>query len=322
MNYFSVYQKIDNFTVLLHYIKNIDYFREGVGFNKMKTTIVYKKSEQFEIKADFYPTSIQFAPVIVYIHGGGLLWGSREDLKAEQAEFYVQAGFNVVSIDYRLAPETKLPDIKTDIEDALSWVKFEGVKQFDYDPEKIAVIGGSAGGYLALLAGTFDIKPQAIVSFYGYGDLTGDWALKPSPHYQTMTAVPKELADMLVSNEIITVGPIQKRYAIYLHARQTGDWIDKISGLTKTELASFCPLYSVNAEYPPTLLLHGTQDEDVPYEQSVLMSEALTKAGVENKLITIPNGKHVFDEDWQSVTVQNAFHDIIQFLKKHFQKEN
>ncbi|WP_144511488.1 alpha/beta hydrolase [Bacillus sp. FJAT-22090] len=285
----------------------------------MKTTIVYKIGEQFEIKADFYPTSIQAAPIIVYIHGGGLFWGSKEDMKVEQVELYLQAGFNVFSIDYRLAPETKLPDIKTDIADALSWLKDEGIKQFDYNPEKIAVVGGSAGGYLALLSGTFDLKPQAIVSFYGYGDITGDWASKPSPHYKKMTAVPKELADMLVSNEVITVGPIQKRYAIYMYARQNGEWINKISDMDKQQLLSLCPINSVDTNYPPTLLLHGTKDEDVPYEQSVSMSEALTKAGVENQLITIPNGKHVFDDDWKNADVQHAFDEVIQFLGKHLQ---
>ncbi|RHW32046.1 alpha/beta hydrolase [Lysinibacillus yapensis] len=283
----------------------------------MKTTVVYKKGEQFEIKADFYSAPVQSAPVLVYIHGGGLLWGSREDLKAEQVEFYLQSGFNVFSIDYRLAPETKLPDIKTDIADALSWLKVEGTAQFDYNPEKIAVIGGSAGGYLALLSGTLDTKPQAIVSFYGYGDITGDWARKPSPHYQKMTPVPKELADMLVSKDVITVGPIQKRYAIYMHARQTGVWIDKISGMDTKELSALCPLHLVNSDYPPALLLHGTNDEDVPYEQSVIMSEALTDAGVENQLITIPNGKHVFDEDWENEVVKDAFKDVVQFLRKH-----
>lgn len=283
----------------------------------MKTTVVYKKSEQFELNADFYPTSEQFAPIIVYIHGGGLFWGSREDMKHEQIEFYVQKGFNVFSIDYRLAPETKLPDIQTDIEDALFWVKHEGTKQFDYDVEKIAVIGSSAGGYLALLSGTFETKPKVIVSFYGYGDIRGNWAQKPSPHYKAMTAVPKELADMLVSNKVLTVGPIEKRYAIYMHARQNGVWIDKISGIEKNELSQFCPINYVNTHYPPTILLHGTNDEDVPYEQSVLMSETLTKAGVDNRFITIPNGKHVFDENWHDSTVQNAFKEVIEFLNKH-----
>ena len=284
----------------------------------MKTTIVYKKDDSYEIKGDFYPVSQRFSPVIVYIHGGGLLWGSREDMKAEQIELYNHAGFNVFSIDYRLAPETKLQEIKADIEAALSWLENEGVKEFEYDAEKIAVIGGSAGGYLALLTGTFKKKPQAIVSFYGYGDITGDWATKPSPHYQTMTSVPKELAKMLVSDKVITVGPIQKRYAIYMYARQNGVWIEEISGLNnKEELSQYCPINLVSADYPPTLLLHGTMDEDVPYEQSVLMSEALTKAGVENKLITIPNGKHVFDEDWQNQIVQKAFDKVITFLKEH-----
>ena len=92
-------------------------------------------------------------------------------MKSEQIELYHQAGFNIFSIDYRLAPESKLPAMKEDIADALHWVENEGAKQFDYDPEKIAVIGSSAGGFLALLTGIFTNKPKAIVSFYGYGDI-------------------------------------------------------------------------------------------------------------------------------------------------------
>lgn len=287
----------------------------------MKTTIVYKKDGSYEIKGDFYPVSQRFSPVIVYIHGGGLFWGSREDMKKEQIELYLSAGFNVFSIDYRLAPESKLSDIKVDIADALYWLESEGTKEFNYDPSKIAVIGSSAGAYLALMSGTLLNKPMAIVSFYGYGDITGDWATKPSPHYQRMTTVPKELAKMLVSNKVITVGPIEKRYAIYMYARQTGAWIEEISGLNpmieKEEIAKYCPIQSVSPDFPPTLLLHGTMDEDVPYEQSVLMSKALLTAGVENKLITIPNGKHVFDEDWQNQVVKDAFQEVITFLHQH-----
>lgn len=283
-----------------------------------KTTIIYKRENNFELKADFYPASGQDRPVIVYIHGGGLLWGSREDMKPEQIDFYHQAGFNIFSIDYRLAPETKLPAIKEDIADALNWIEHEGPKQFDYDPTKVAVIGSSAGGYLALLTGTLANKPKAIVSFYGYGDITGDWAVKPSPHYAAMTTVPRELAKMLVSDEVISVGPIEKRYAIYMHARQHGVWIEELTGLipilSKDELSTYCPLYNIDADYPPTLLLHGTNDEDVPYEQSVLMAESLQNNGIENKLITIPDGKHQFDEEWTTPIVQNAFDEVLTFL--------
>ncbi|WHY76614.1 alpha/beta hydrolase [Neobacillus sp. WH10] len=287
----------------------------------MKTTIVYKSTDSFEIMADFYPVSLKNSPVVLYIHGGGLFWGSREDMKKEQIDLYLSAGINVFSIDYRLAPETKLSEIIADIADALKWLENTGHQEFSYDPRNIAVIGSSAGAYLALMTGTFKNNPKAIVSFYGYGDITGDWAAKPSPHYQRMTVVPKELAKMLISNKVITVGPIEKRYAIYMYARQQGVWIEEISGINplikKDELAKYCPLQSINPEYPPTLLLHGTMDEDVPYEQSVLMSDALQTAGVENKLITIPNGKHVFDEDWQNPVVKEAFTEVIQFLRKH-----
>jgi acetyl esterase/lipase len=284
---------------------------------EMKTTIIYKKANNFEIKGDFYPVPQKSRPVIVYIHGGGLFWGSREDMKTEQIEFYNRAGLNVFSIDYRLAPETKLPEIKDDIAAALSWLENDGLKKFDYNPEKIAVIGSSAGGYLALLTGTFKKKPQAIISFYGYGDISGDWATKPSPYYQKLTNVPKELAKMLISDKVITVGPIEKRYAIYMYARQNGVWIEEISGLNKEELSQFCPINHVSTDFPPSLLLHGTNDEDVPYEQSVQMSEALNKVGAESKLITIPNGKHVFDEDWSNPIVQKAFDEVIHFLKEH-----
>ncbi|WP_449445538.1 alpha/beta hydrolase [Ureibacillus acetophenoni] len=283
----------------------------------MKTTVVYKKTNLFQIEADFYPSKRESAPVIVYIHGGGLVWGSKEDLKKEQIEFYLGAGFNIFSINYRLAPETKLPEIITDIEHAIYWLKHEGVDHFNYDPEKIAVIGGSAGGYLALLSGTFETKPNCIVSFYGYGDIHGDWAHKPSPHYEKMTKVPKELADMLVTNKVITDGPIQKRYAIYMYGRQSANWIHSISGLYRSELFAYCPLHNITSSFPPTLLLHGTLDEDVPYEQSVLMSEALTKANIPTELITIENGKHVFDEDWNNPTVQQAFTRVIEFLNRH-----
>lgn len=282
-----------------------------------KTTVVYKKTNDFEIKGDFYSTEKQANPVIVFIHGGGLFWGSREDMRAEQIDFFNQAGFNIFSIDYRLAPETKLPEIKSDLVDALAWLENDGLKQFHYNPEKVVVMGSSAGGFLALLTGTLQKKPQAIVSFYGYGDITGDWAKKPSPHYQKMTTVPKDLAKMLVTNKPLSIGPIEKRYAIYMYARQTGEWIEEISGLIKGDLSEFCPINYADAQFPPTILLHGTMDEDVPYEQSVLMSETLTKAGVDNQLITIPNGKHVFDEDWQNPVVKKAFDEVLHFLRKH-----
>ncbi len=238
----------------------------------MKTTFVYKRAEQCDIKGDFYSVSDPQAPLIVYIHGGGLIWGSRNDMNKEQINLYNKAGLNVFSLDYRLAPETKLAEITEDIQDALVWLKGEGREMADYDAENIAVVGSSAGGYLALSSGTFRIKPKAIVSFYGYGDITGDWYRKPSAYFTNMPIVQEQLAQQLIQEGTISEAPIEKRYAIYLYCRQQGKWIDFVTGLPSTsgmeQLHAYCPLMNIDANYPATLLLHGDMDEDVPFEQS------------------------------------------------------
>lgn len=287
----------------------------------MKTTITYKKDERFEIKADFYPTNRENAPVIVYIHGGGLLWGTRDDIEEDMIKLYTDNGFALFSIDYRLAPETKVAEILDDVRDALQWIESEGPKEFGIDANRIAVIGGSAGGYLALNTGTFEKKPRAIVSFYGYGDISASWATTPSKYYCQKDRVPKQVVNNLVSNKIITEATVHERFLLYLYARQTGEWIQEVTGINplmnKEELKKLSPMYNISKEYPPTLLLHGTSDVDVPYEQSAFMRGALVKEGIEAKLITIPNGEHVFEKDFHNPTVQNALMQVIDFLKAH-----
>lgn len=287
----------------------------------MKKTFTYKNSTGCDIKGDFYPTDQTNAPLIVYIHGGGLIWGTREDVHAEQIALYNQYGFHFCSIDYRLAPESTLPDITSDIQDALIWLKETGKETFDYDPERIAVVGSSAGGYLALFAGTLSFKPKAIVSFYGYGNILGDWYTKPSPHFTNMTTVPKMLADQLIQPHPISGAPIERRYAIYLYCRQQGTWLDYVTNWNPfadtDKLHAYCPIEKVNVDYPATLLLHGDQDEDVPYEESVKMNKKIQDLGGSSQLITIPNGKHSFDQDMDNPLVKGAFKQVITFLKEN-----
>ena len=76
-----------------------------------KNTVVYKEDERFALQVDFFGTMKEHSPAVIYIHGGGLLWGTREEIQEEMVQFYLNNGFSLFSIDYRLAPETKLPDI-------------------------------------------------------------------------------------------------------------------------------------------------------------------------------------------------------------------
>ena len=100
--------------------------------------------------------------------------GNRQGLDQVQADKYLSAGYTIIAIDYRLAPQAKLPQIIQDLEDAHRWVRTDGPKLFRIDPNRVAVVGPSAGGYLALIAGfVLAPRPKAVVSFYGYGDITG-----------------------------------------------------------------------------------------------------------------------------------------------------
>ena len=287
----------------------------------MKKTVIYKEDINLSIKADFYGTYQENAPVVIYIHGGGLIWGTREEISKEMIKLYTDNGFSLFSIDYRLAPSTKLPEILNDIEAAIQWIQLEGPKQFSIDPKKIAVVGSSAGGFLALSTGTFTLKPRAIVSLYGYGDLVGSWAVSPSKYYCQKDKVSRELAYKLITNRIVTEASVDERFLFYVYARQNGVWIEEITGVNplnnKEGLYPFCPNRTVTPEFPPTLLLHGTNDTDVPYEQSVFMRAALIKQSVSARLITIPNGEHVFDKDFQDPIVQRALNQVIDFLKTH-----
>jgi dipeptidyl aminopeptidase/acylaminoacyl peptidase len=83
----------------------------------------------------------------------------------------------------------------------------------------------------------------------------------------------------------------------------------------------FCPVRNVTAEYPPTLMLHGDADMDVPYEQSVMMADELKRIGVEHELMTISGGGHGFDgAGAENPVVASAFDKVLAFLKQHTQR--
>jgi dipeptidyl aminopeptidase/acylaminoacyl peptidase len=182
------------------------------------------------------------------------------------------------------------------------------------------VLGKSAGGYLALLCGTFQDKPNAIISFYGYGDILGDWYSQPSPHYLTHLLITQDEADKCIQSTVITNAGYVERWPLYLHSRQNGSWAALVSGHDSIEkkdmLVPYCPILNVDTHFPPTLLLHGSADADVPVEQSKDMYAALTNMGVKAELLIFPDAEHVFDAAWNYIPEE--FGHITRFLKKTF----
>lgn len=296
-----------------------------------KETYVYKQVGQCEIKADvFRLPGNDIRPALAWLHGGALIMGDRDMFGStttrEQLRGYLNAGLVVIAIDYRLAPETKLPEIMDDIRDAYQWVLDRGPTEFRIDPHRIALVGQSAGAYLALLGGvSLRPPPKAVVSFYGYGDIAGDWYTRPSEYYLKMKRVTREEAYASVGSSMISGSPFPtKRESFYVYCRQAGLWPKEVTGFdpekNAAELRSFCPLWNINCDFPPTLLLHGDRDNDVPYEQSVLIAERLEQCGVDHKLITMAGLDHAFDLTIRNnPNVNRAFDSTIAFLRRHLE---
>ncbi|MFI4849088.1 MAG: alpha/beta hydrolase [Gimesia chilikensis] len=286
--------------------------------NKKMKTFTFKKVGDLEIKADVHRADDnKTRPVMVWFHGGALIVGHRGGVSGRVLKDMLNAGYTVVSFDYRLAPETKLPEIIADLEDGFTWLHEKGPDLFNVDTSKVAVSGGSAGGCLTMIAGyRAQPRPTVLVPFWGYGDLIGDWIGKPSPHDRHQTNITKaEALQQVGDGAIADSRESQKnRGEFYKYCRQHGTWPQAISGWdhhrNPEKFYPYMTLKNVTKDYPPTLMVHGTEDTDVPYEQSTLMAEQLKQHGVEHQLVTIPGGEHGLvggDPKLIEVAYQQAF---------------
>ena len=293
-----------------------------------KQTHTYKTVGALKIQADVYRADDAVVrPVVVWIHGGALIMGNRESIPGWLAEACLKNEYVLVSIDYRLAPETQLPLIIEDVEDAFRWVREKGPELFHGDPNRIAVVGGSAGGYLTLTSG-FRVKPrpQALVSLWGYGGLVGPWYSEPSPHPRHHgSKLSREEAFKQVSGKPISDSRDRKGDggAFYQYCRQQGAWPKAVSGWDpKKEPEKFFPymaVKNVTDDYPPTLLIHGDKDTDVPYEESAMMAEEFVKHKVEHRLVRLEGGEHGLS-GVDPKLVSQTYADAAAFLQKHLGK--
>jgi acetyl esterase/lipase len=275
----------------------------GAEADWTKETVVYKTVGPTKIEADVYRRNgTETRPVIVWIHGGALIVGNRHGVPKNIEQLARERNYVLISLDYRLAPEVKLPAIIEDVQDAFRWIRKVGPEQFHLDPDKIVVCGGSAGGYLTMMTGIcVEPKPKALVAYYGYGDVDGPWYTQPSEHYRKQPLVTKEEAEQVVGGAVTTGEDSRPRGKYYLYLRQNGWWCREVSGFDpatqRDKLDRYCPVRNITASYPPIVMLHGTADTDVPYQESADMAAALKKAGVRHELLTVEGGGHGLGRD-------------------------
>ena len=277
----------------------------AIGFAARRAQAQQAASQTFtyktagcEIRADVYGASEGAAkPALLWMHGGALILGSRRGIMRPFHGALLDQGYVIVSIDYRLAPETKLPAIIEDVEDAWKWMHAQA-RRFGIDRGRMATGGASAGAYLAQMTGfCLNPRPRALVSYFGYGDIVGPWTSQPDESSRRLPLVSKEDALAAVGTTPTSEPPQgNHRDRFNLYCQQNGLWLMQVSGHDPhTEdkwFQPYCPIRNVTAKYPPTVLIHGTADTDVPYSLSKDMDATLKKAGVVHEFITVDGAGH------------------------------
>jgi acetyl esterase/lipase len=251
---------------------------DGLGWSldlpqnySMVPNVTYATADNFDCKLDAYvrkgtPSPV---PVVIIIHGGGWVGGTKEGTLFSLMP-YLEMGLSVVNVEYRLARVALAPAAVEDCRLAFRWV-MKNAKTYNFDTTRIIVTGGSAGGHLALMTGMVD-------SAAGF-DATREW---------DQSTVPLKAAAIINWFGITDVkdllsGPNRQNYAV--------SWLG--SQANRDELAvRVSPLTYVRKSTPPVFTIHGDNDNLVPYAHAVRLHKALDAAGVPNKLVTIPGGKH------------------------------
>ncbi|UCG56130.1 MAG: penicillin acylase family protein [Phycisphaerales bacterium] len=229
-------------------------------------------------------------PGLVFIHGGA--WkGGNKDIYRIYAARYAQRGYVAVSIAYRLSGEAPFPAAVEDAKCAVRWMRTNADK-YGVDAQNICVVGGSAGGHLALMVGY----------------TSGDESLEGSGGHKGVSSRVQAVVDIY--------GPCDLTVPVVRDAGVVREFLGGQKYEDARELyRKASPLFALTADDPPTLLLHGTLDEVVPIDQSDKLASALKQVGVKFTYDRLDGWPHVMDI--AQIVFDRCVFFIDRFLGEH-----
>ncbi|MGN7427056.1 alpha/beta hydrolase [Cytobacillus praedii] len=278
-----------------------------------KMTIKYGEIQNLALEATFIKSETnRKEKTIIYIHGGGLVYGNRLDLPEVYINQLLDAGYDFLTLDYPLAPESKLSEIIQSVADGVNWFLEHAIPAFGIQTNEYILFGRSSGAFLCFLLnkGYLQQRPKAIVSLYGYHSLMNSSFKGPSQHYLKFPRLETSALTRLIGDTPLVNGSIEKRYALYVYYRQTGKWVYQLVNpneslvnysLTKDELLTL----------PPTFLTASTADQDVPYEITYSLSEMIP----DNELFTVNGLEHDYDRNTHLPESQQLYVRMIKWLE-------
>jgi acetyl esterase/lipase len=234
-------------------------------------------------------------PAILLVHGGAWTHGNRS-MVPDWNLWLNELGYEVFDAEYRLPPPVRWLEEVGDVKSALGWIAAHAVEYY-VDPSRISIMGGSAGGNLAMLAAYSAGDPRlipstpvqrvavrSVINFYGPSDMALLYNTCKSPEY---------------------VRPLMREYI----GGAPEDFSDRYRLLS--------PLTHVSAKAPPTITFLGTSDRLVSTTHAELLNKALTKAKVPHETYFLPGNDHGFDINWGGFGTQIARAKIRDFLEEY-----
>lgn len=231
--------------------------------------LVYGEAGGEALTMDFYaPKGAGVHPIAIIIHGGGYQRGnSKSGSEAYCADFLAPAGYAVFSINYRLAPKFPYPYMVQDVERSIRYLR-HNARKWNGDPDRIALVGGSAGGFLSNMVGLLSAP--------------GDPAAKDPVDRES--AKVQAVVTLFAQSSFATVPLNQDVHALL------DPLIQQKGELAAVREAS--PITYVSKNAPPFLQILGDRDEYIPFTEATHLQDALRKVGVRCDIIRIPNGTH------------------------------
>lgn len=265
---------------------------------KPQSTVTYDDRAGQKLEMDVYLPATpgkEKRPAVLLIHGGGWSAGHRRDF-SWIGRWLADHGYVAFSVSYRLATaETNhWPAQLDDVQRSIRWIRAHA-DTYQIDPEKIAALGASAGGHLAACLGTMNTRDNTDPDLAGYSSR--------------------------VSCVVDLCGPTDLTEDLRPKVAK-GEWcngvIDTLLGKPDREGArEASPLFRVDGQSAPFLILHGSKDDIVPLDHSQRLENALKQAGVEARLITMDCG-HSFENAGQ---MQEILAHAQTFLATHLKTE-
>ncbi|MBU3138229.1 alpha/beta hydrolase [Clostridium gasigenes] len=274
--------------------------------------------ENIKLKLNLYrSTSKRKNITILYFHGGGLLYGIRDDLPKIYTDKFLDQGYDILAFDYPLAPESNLNTILEVCYEEILYFLNNYNSVFNLDSNDYILFGRSAGGYLVLITCDRIIKnnikkPLSIISLYGYSRLDEADFKTPSKYYKSFPKVTEDTIENLISDKPIVYAPINSRFSLYIKARQDASWINYLC--SEEDINRFSVDTSSLKNFPPTILSAATLDPDVPYKCSKFLSRNIPNS----KLITVYKDVHDFDRDLSAATGAKTYDEIITWLENQY----